>query len=190
MNAGKLMERQWRNSAIKIPGLRYQRMNDGTASFWKGQDGARFQQKNPFDCYMFKKPILFELELKSHKGKNIPFSAIRNNQINHLAKISKEDIGVVAGIVVYFEDEQKCYYADGDSVLSFMNEGTRKSIPIAWFKTWGTEIKVIPLRRNVMYDVNAFVNEMLEREEQKDSERQIQDVSGLPGQEPEMQERV
>ena len=75
-------------------------------------------------------------------------------------------------------------------MLGFMNEGTRKSIPITWFKTWGTEIKVIPLRRNVMYDVNTFVNEMLEREEQKDRERQIQNLSGLPGQEPEMQERV
>lgn len=161
------MERQWRNSAIRVPGLRYQRMNDGTASFWKGQEGARFQMKNPFDCYMFKKPVLFELELKSHKGKNVPFSAIRDNQVKHLANVSNADIGVVAGIVAYFEDEKRCFYVDGNIALAFMNAGTRKSFPMSWFEENGTEIKVIPLRRNVMYDVDGFVNVMTEREERK-----------------------
>lgn len=173
MNAGKIMERQWRNSAIRVPGLRYQRMNDGTASFWQGQNGARFQQKNPFDCYMFKKPVLFELELKAHKGKSIPFSAIRENQITHLAKISRADIGVVAGVVVYFEDEKRCFFADGNLVFGFMNEGTRKSIPLSWFETWGEEITVTQLRRNVMYDVDGFVNKMIQQEADKPDDRQI-----------------
>lgn len=164
MNAGKVMERQWRNSAIRVPGLRYQRMNDGTATFWKGQEGARFQMRNPFDCYMFKKPVLFELELKSHKGKNIPFSAIRDNQIKHLANVSKADLGVVAGLIAYFEDEQRCFYVDGDIALDFMESGKRKSFPIAWFEVNGHEIKVTRLRKNVMYDVDEFVDAMIERE--------------------------
>ena len=154
MNAGKLMERQWRESAVRVKGLYYQRMNDGTATFYGGSDVAniRFQKENPYDCFMYLDPTLYLLELKTHKGSSIPFTAIRDNQIEGLDKAS-EVPGIEAGFVVHFPDKDECWYADGHAVAEYKKATDRKSIPIDWFRENGVRVELFHKRVNVFYDV-------------------------------------
>ena len=154
MNSGKLMERQWRESALRVPGLYYQRMNDGTALFYGGSDGknVRFQKDNPYDCFMYLEPTLYLIELKSHKGASIPFSAIRDNQIEALDKASAIH-GIEAGFVVHFPDKDECWYVEGHTLAEYKRETDRKSIPLGWFRENGVRVELFHKRVNTAYDV-------------------------------------
>lgn len=178
MNNGKIMEQQWRKSAMKIPGLYYQRMKDGTATFNGGQAGMRFQASNPYDCFMFLEPTLYLLELKSHNGASLPYTAIRKNQLDSLATAAKKP-GVEAGFVVHFREKDECWFVNGLDVKEFVEEQERKSIPIAWFRENGVKVEMIHLRHRVMYDVQGMMISLAERriaergnrEERRENER-------------------
>ena len=159
MNAGKVMERQWRKSAMRVEGLYYHRMNDGTASFYggQGQPGIRFQQSSPYDCFMYYEPRLYLLELKQHKGKSIPNSAIRKNQLEAVAKASGKP-GVVAGFVVHFVDQDQCWFADGAEVKEFVDTNERKSIPVAWFQDHGCAVALVHKKTQVEYDIQSLLD--------------------------------
>ena len=159
MNQGKIMEQAWRKAAKKVPGLYFQRMNDGTASYSRGGEGSpvRFQQKNPYDCFMHYKGKLFLLELKHHKGASLPFTAIREQQLAHLAQASVAYDDVIAGFVVMFADSGECFFANGNAVAEFENTSERKSIPISWFRENALGIPVRKLKTNWEYNVLEFV---------------------------------
>ena len=100
MNQGKLFENQFKKSVSKLDGVWLYRFNDGTGSWDSGQK-TRFQTSNVCDFGMFCRRTLFLLELKSHNGKSLPYSAIRENQIVGLKDSSNYE-GIVAGVVVVF----------------------------------------------------------------------------------------
>jgi recombination protein U len=156
------MEQQWRKCAKKVDGLYYKRMNDGTATFYGGQaqEGIRFQQSSPYDLFMFKSPILFTLELKSHTGSSLPFSCIRENQMTDLLKAGAHK-DIVAGFVVFFSEKDKCYFVDASQMKHAQDNGGKKSISIKECEAVGIEIGVRPLKTNVDYDVQGFVERML-----------------------------
>lgn len=158
MNAGKAMERQWRKSVLRLNDVYYQRMNDGTATFYGGQsqNGIRFQKTSPYDCFMYSYPMLFLIELKSHKGKSLPYTAIRRQQVESTAKAGWIP-GVVAGFVVHFTEVGECWFAPGWKVKDYMDKSDRKSIPLEWFQSNGARIGVIMKRTNAEYDVEQFL---------------------------------
>lgn len=164
MNAGKVMERQWRKSAMRVPNLYYHRMNDGTATFYggQGQTGVRFQKENPYDCFMFLCPCLYLIELKSHKGGSIPLNAIRNVQLLNLSAVKDVD-GIEAGFVVHFVDKGECWFADGWKVREFAETTERKSIPLAWFQENGVRIGLVEKRTNTEYDVSGMIADLADR---------------------------
>lgn len=160
MNAGKRMEAAWREGAVKVEDLYYQRMNDGTATFYGGQqDGVRFQQRNNYDCFMFRCGVLFLLELKSHKGKSLPLSAIREQQIRHLGSVDVEM--VLPGLVCHFEDVGECWFLHGKDLKAFVDAGERKSIPVEYFREKGIQIAVRKKKVNYAYDVEEFTAEVI-----------------------------
>lgn len=164
MNAGKRMEHIWRKCAMKIPNMYYHRLSDGTATFYggQGQTGVRFQKENPYDCFMFLEPTLYLIELKSHKGANIPHSAIRAIQSNSLAA-AKDIPGVEAGFVVHFPDKQECWFADGWRVKEHIENSGRKSIPLKWFQENGIPVGLIEKRTNVEYDIAGMIADLAAR---------------------------
>lgn len=167
MNAGKIMEAQWRKSALHIPKIYYRRMNDGTATFYGGgQDGVRFQQENPYDCFMYLAPTLYLIELKSHKGTSLPINAIRKIQLKHLSSVQGVP-GIEAGFVVHFPDKEECWFADGWKVKAFVDDTERKSIPLKWFQENGIRVEVIPLVKRVEYDVKGLIDSLTERRKGK-----------------------
>lgn len=165
MNAGKRMEQNWRKSCLRVPRLYYKRMNDGTATFYGGQaqNGVRFQKENPYDCFMFLKPNLYLIELKSHKGSSLPINAIRGVQLDHLSSVMGVP-GIVAGFVVHFQDKEECYFAEGWRVKQYVVTTDRKSIPIAWFRENGTGVGLVKKITNTEYDVKALLWELETKE--------------------------
>ena len=77
MTSGKRFEKNVKDSIPEE--YFYYRFKDGTSS-WGGNDQVRFQARNICDSMLYNGYNLYLLELKSHKGKSLPLSCIRENQ--------------------------------------------------------------------------------------------------------------
>jgi recombination protein U len=101
---------------------------------------------------------LYLLELKSHKGKSIPFSAIRQNQVTELSKASTYK-NMICGSIVNFRDVERTYFVSAVKVEYFLAHADRQSIPIAWFETEGCEIKGRKLKVHFRWNIEEFLKE-------------------------------
>ena len=166
MNAGKKFENDWKNS---IPtSVFYYRFRDGTANFNDGEiecpvckkkfknEATRFQQKNMCDCEMFQQPTLYLLELKSTKGKSLPFKNFKENQLKELLKASRFP-GIISGSIINFRDVNETYFVDIKKIDDYMAWSDRKSLPIDWCRENGVFIRQERKKVNFRYDIEGFI---------------------------------
>ena len=153
MNNGKRFENNFKNS---VPdNIFYYRFRYGTSSWDKGQ-ATRFQAKNICDCMLYDGKYLYFLELKTHKGKSIPLSAIRENQVKSLLDAYNYQ-GIISGLVVNFSDTEETFFMDIDLVNEWYYNTIRKSIPIAEFREKCIQIDSHKKKVNYSYDVDKFI---------------------------------
>jgi recombination protein U len=151
MNEGKKFEQDIKDSVPEE--VFYYRLKDGTAS-WGGEE-TRFQSQNACDCIMFYNSHMYMLELKSHKGKSLPFSCIRDNQLSELVQATQK--GVKAGFIVNLRDVEKTYYVDAVTMQELINTSERKSIPLEFFETQCIKVFGEKKRTRWRYDIlNLF----------------------------------
>jgi recombination protein U len=148
-NEGKKFEDDFKNSIPKD--IIYARLKDDTMKFKN--------VVNVCDYILYQYPYIYPLELKSHKGKSIPFDCIREEQASGLFKWSARK-GVKAGFIFNFRDTDETYFVDAVSVKQFMEAGERKSFPIEWCKTHGRRIIQNKLRTRFRYELNKFLDEV------------------------------
>lgn len=156
MKSGKRFENNFKKS---VPSnIFFYRFKDGTASWDKGSL-TRFQQKNICDCMLFDGSRLYLFELKSIKGKSIPFSNIRENQLKELSKAQKFK-NIIAGIVIEFNELDRAFFIDIKNVIEFMNTSDRKSIPLDYLEIEGIEIEVTKKKVNCNFNIRKLLNEI------------------------------
>lgn len=162
MNSGKEFEGQWRKNAKKVDGLFFMRLKDSPSSFGTNSK-LRFTLDNICDFLMFKSHKLFLLELKNCREASLAFTRLRDNQTQGLLEAKKISPNIVAGIVCNFERAAETYFLDIEIANDFIQSGTRKSIPISFFRENGVLINSKKLRVKYDYDVSGFVDEMLDK---------------------------
>lgn len=157
MNAGKSFEQDFIKS---VPDTIYHyRFKDGTAGFaGEKNENVRFQAQNICDFLLFDGRLIL-LELKSHKGKSIPFSCIRENQLKELS-MADNFSGIVPGIVFNFRDINKTYYVLIRHVYYYITHADRKSIPLDWVQENGIEIRQELKKVHYRYYVKEFLQEI------------------------------
>jgi recombination protein U len=135
----------------------FYRFKDGTANF-NGQknENVRFQAKNICDCELYYKH-LFLLELKSTKEKRIPLSMIRDNQIKELTEAGHFE-GILPGFVVNFRSEEETYFLDIWAFNDFVEQETRKSIPLQYFRDNCLKIEQERKRVRYKYNLNTLLS--------------------------------
>lgn len=158
INSGKRFEQNWKNSIPKD--IFYYRFRDGSSS-WGGNDKVRFQQTNICDCLMFDGDYLYLLELKSTKGKSLPFNNIKKHQIDDLLWAS-EYVNTICGLVVEFSDLTGCYFIEIGRFKAFYDSTNRKSIPIDYLRKNGIKIGTEKKKINSKFDVKKFINDVIE----------------------------
>ena len=158
INSGKRFEQNWKNSIPKD--IFYYRFRDGSSS-WGGNDKVRFQQTNICDCLMFDGDYLYLLELKSTKGKSLPFNNIKKHQIDDLLWAS-EYANTICGLVVEFSDLTGCYFIEIGRFKAFYDSTNRKSIPIDCLRKNGIKIGTEKKKINSKFDVKKFINDVIE----------------------------
>lgn len=155
MNSGKVFEQEIKKSVPKD--VFYYRLRDGTASFGdRSNPNIRFQASNAADCMVFHKR-LFLLELKTHTGKSLPLTAIRENQVKELSKASRFE-GVTAGLLINFRDVGRTFFVNIVDIENFIKYEPRKSIPIAWCEQEGLEIIGRKVKVNYVWDLAPLIN--------------------------------
>lgn len=163
-NQGKIFENNFRMSIPKTPNIFYYRLKDTASSYYGGNEFLRFSQSNIADAFLLHTNTelntthLLILELKNHKGKSLPYTAIRENQLGEMIK-ANEYSHVVPLLIVFFSDIERCFALHIIKVMKFIQESERKSIPIDFFEQEGTEIEVVKLRTNYRYNIEKFLEE-------------------------------
>lgn len=76
-----------------------------------------------------------DFEAKETKGKSFPLSNIHNHQILHLQKVEKH--GGISFLIVRFTKEDLTFLLETKFLTKFLEEETRKSIPLSYFQTYG-----------------------------------------------------
>ncbi|WP_185903463.1 Holliday junction resolvase RecU [Lysinibacillus sphaericus] len=148
LNPGKQFEKDFYASVSEKGYLFVYRLKDDNLGF--------ANVKNPCDFILYKKPNIYLLELKSHKGKSIPFGAIQSYQIESLYRFSNID-GVKAGFVFNFRDMNETYFVEAVSVYHFYHERKRKSFSLNWVKENGNAISQELKRTRFKYDLGELL---------------------------------
>lgn len=149
MDAGKKFEQQIKRSIP--PHIYYYRLKDDMSGFKA--------INNPCDYILYSYPHMYLLELKTHKGKSIPFSALTNGQIIGMYEAKKFD-GIKAGFVFNFRDLSETYYVDINTFMEFYNNTTRKSVPLDFCKEKGVLVAQEKIRVNYKYDIAKLIQEI------------------------------
>ena len=156
MNLGKRFEQNFKKS---VPdNIFYYRFRDGSSS-WGGNDKVRFQQTNICDSLMYDGKRMYLLELKSTKAKNLPFSNIKQHQIEDLLKASKY-INTICGLIIEFSELIECYFIEINKLKEFYDKTSRKSIPIDYLRENGTKIEIKRLKVNNRFNISKFIEEV------------------------------
>ena len=154
---GKRFEQDIRASIP--PSFFIERYKDDTAGF-KGV-------ANPADFRLYKYPFTFLWELKTHKGKSIPLSKIRNSQLKEMRK-AEPYYGVFCGFFLNYRDLEETYYISVEDLVAkyyILNaEGDyepkpdgRKSIPVEWCRVIGDRITQTKKRVRYSYDLRSWL---------------------------------
>ena len=159
-NLGKKFEQNFRLSIPQSDKIFYYRLKDSASSYYGGNQQLRFSQNNIADAFLFHcengSNNLLILEYKSHKGKSLPLSCIRENQLTEMLN-AKSKTGVIPMLVVFFSDIERCFSLDIKYVEQFLINNDRKSIPLDYFEENGVEIEVFKLRTNYKYNVEEWL---------------------------------
>ena len=157
MKRGQKFEDNFRNSIDRgSSDLFFYRFKDGTAN-WNPTEKTRFQAHNICDCMIFYGQNLFLLELKSHKGKSLPFNCIRDSQWEEMFDAGKKD-NVYSLFFVFFSDIEECYAASVGSIMAFKMNSERKSIPLSFFQEHGIKIDCRKLKTNYRFNIQRFLD--------------------------------
>jgi penicillin-binding protein-related factor A (putative recombinase) len=172
-NAGKNLEQDIQSSA-KEQGIFFYRIKDVPPMMLKPNSRV---SKNDFDSFIYKKPNLFPIELKSTKGKSFSFSEsiIKEHQIKALEDAARYD-GLIAGFIFNFrEPENKAFFVHISDFITYKNiaenqlEHTYKSkinkssIPIGICEEIGIEISNVKKKVRYRYYINKLISELIDR---------------------------
>ena len=145
-NLGKVFEAEIKAS---IPSDFYiERYKDDTSGF--------YGVSNPADYRLYKYPLTFLLELKTHKGKSIPLAKIRDNQVQGMYRASQHK-GIYGGFILNYRDLEETYYIAVDQMVSFITSQERKSIPVEWCRDNGIRITQKKKRVRYSYDLAEWL---------------------------------
>ena len=153
MNEGKKFEEDFKKSMDKYNIWNY-RLRDSSGS-WSNSNGSRFTPKNICDYIAYNNGGLYLLELKSHKGSSLPYTAISDYQLKGLSNIDYP--GIKAYFIINMRDKEKTYAIEAQKIKKYIETSERKSIPISFMDDEGVEIKGIKKRSRYEYDVGKLL---------------------------------
>lgn len=116
---------------------------------------------NICDYLIYNGDNLFFLELKKTEGASLPFSNIRDNQLEGLVDAAKVK-NTICGVIVNFNRYEETYFVDIKDIINYMQKNIRKSFPYDWVKGRGVLIPQHLRRTRYDYDVNTILDKRVD----------------------------
>lgn len=160
MNSGKKFEQNFKKSVPQE--VFFYRLRDGSSS-WDKSVNTRFQQTNICDCILYDGYYLFTLELKSTKGKSLPYTNIKKHQIDDLLWCSEYG-NIISGFVIEFDSLNECYFIEINKFKAFYDMNDRKSLPVDFCREKGIKIEIINKKVNRNFNIEKFLIEVAKKE--------------------------
>lgn len=175
INPGKRFENNWKNSVPED--VLYYRLKDSAQAFDtqnKRTSKLRFSLTNPCDCFMFKSPFLYALELKHTSSTSMSFERdkseknkmIHYHQIKGLAEFDRYE-NTICGFLLNFhhkkDDTETLYFQYIKDFNIMISEILKKSLNEKDLMNYNAMI--VPsrkMRTNYKYDVNSFMEKTQE----------------------------
>ena len=156
MNTGKQFEEDIKKSVDNAAFL--YRLRDSGGS-WQGGNKSRFTPSNICDFILFKSPKLYLLELKSHKGKSIPYGVIKQlDKLLDVANKKLENLKVL--LLLNFADLEETYVIEVESVASIKDSKTRKSLSIEDVREYGYRVDQVKKKVRYRYELLECLEEI------------------------------
>ena len=149
---GKRFEEQIKKSCEKQD-IFFLRLQD--AGGWNRGEDTRFTVHNLCDCIMHFKSYTLLVELKTHLGKSIPQTALK--QYEKMAKVNHD--GVLALFILNFRELGETYIlraCDVEYCLQF-----RKSVDLKFCREHGLLISQEKLRTNYIFGLKGVFEKFL-----------------------------
>ncbi len=164
MNVGKQFETDFKNSMPS--NVWCYRFRDGTASWGQNNSNIRFQQTNICDFVVYSQK-LFLLELKTTKGKSLPYSNIKSQRIKQsklkqqieMLEEAAEYTGIIPGLVINFRDLEETYFIHIDFITDHIDNEARRSFSRDWCVLYGYKIHQKKKISRYSYDLSTLFNQ-------------------------------
>ena len=131
------------------------RLNDGGG--WSDGENTRFTPSNICDFIIGYRGKHLLLELKSHKGKSIPFSCLK--QLPKLASIEYDD--TIPLFAFNFRTLQETYLIPVLPLSIWMDNTDRKSVPVEVAEMLGIQVSAHLVRVRYRYDLIAALDKII-----------------------------
>lgn len=155
--SGKKFEEDFKNSFPKD--MFIYKLKD--AGGWGRSEETRFTISNMCDYIAFDGESLLLLELKSTKGKSLPFTRIRDNQYDLLYRESNKK-NVYPGVIINFRELEETYLLSIESLMEYKANSGRKSYPVDWIKKEGIRIEQQKKITRYRYDIKKLMKDIKE----------------------------
>jgi penicillin-binding protein-related factor A (putative recombinase) len=131
--------------------------------------------ENPYDALLYRGGYLFPSEMKSTKGKSLPFKNIKEHQINSLVDSQTYDSKIIPGFIINFSDESRSFFLHIDNFMNYVNfakSGMKKveeckvnesSISLEYCEGFATEIVGVKKVKKFRWYIHKLIDELIQK---------------------------
>lgn len=130
--------------------------------------------ENPYDSLMFKNGYLLPTELKSTKGKSLPFKNIKQHQIDSLIESNTYNESIIPGFLVNFSDLDISFFIHIESFVEYQKLGANgntkingikineKSLSLDYCEAHGIELVGVKKRVKMRWYVGDLISKIID----------------------------
>jgi penicillin-binding protein-related factor A (putative recombinase) len=131
--------------------------------------------ENPYDALIYRDGYLLPSEMKSTKGKSLPFKNIKEHQIDSLIDANTYDKKIIPGFLINFRDQGKSYFLHIDDLIKyqyFANKGEKEcegrkvngsSISMDYCEGIATKLTGIQKRVKYRWYINKMIDSLIDK---------------------------
>jgi recombination protein U len=131
--------------------------------------------ENPYDALIYRDGYLFPSELKSTKGKSLPFKNIKDHQIESLVSSNTYDDKIIPGFIINFSDLGKSFFLHINDFMEYLEHAkdkqksckgfsvNDKSLTLDYCEGIGIEIRGQKKKIKMRWYINKLCNELIDK---------------------------
>jgi penicillin-binding protein-related factor A (putative recombinase) len=131
--------------------------------------------ENPYDSLIYMNGFLFPTELKSTKGKSLPFKNIKDHQIKSLIESNTYEKTIIPGFLINYSDISVSYFLHIDDFVKYQELAANNvksyeevkinesSVSLEYVEKFGMELNGIKKQVKFRWYINYLLDELIKK---------------------------